>query len=254
MLLVDTKFPPASDWLKKWLDKNIDKPVTMVVNTHYHYDHTLGNPNYPQAKIYAHKTVPELMNVYDKAWWEQHQSGYPKAENLVDAEKTLKVGTQDVVLTFPGNAHTHGDLWVYLKRGDREFVATGDLVMNGYYPFMDLSNGGVDIPGLIKTVREMAAKYPDAVFIPGHGYPMSAADVNRFADYLQSLSDSVAAARAEGLSEDQAVKNIDLGKWGFSGLPSYHNGKLCLGNAENNIRWVYQIQAGNAAPWPNCAF
>jgi len=254
VLLVDTKFPPASDWLKKWLDKNIDKPVSMVVNTHYHYDHTFGNPNYPQAKIYAHKTVPELMNVYDKEWWEQHRSGYPKAENLVDAQETLKVGTQDVVVTFPGNAHTHGDLWVYLKRGDREFVATGDLVMNGYYPFMDLSNGGVDIPGLIKTVREMAAKYPDAVFIPGHGNPMSAADVNRFADYLQSLSDSVAAARASGLSEDQAVKNIDLGKWGLSGLPSYHKGKLCLGSAENNIRWVYQIQAGTAAPWPNCAF
>jgi glyoxylase-like metal-dependent hydrolase (beta-lactamase superfamily II) len=254
VMLVDTKFPPASDWLKKWLDKNIDKPVTMVVNTHYHYDHTLGNPNYPQAKIYAYKTVPDLMNTYDKAWWGEHPGGYPKAENLVDAEKTLKVGAQDVVLTFPGNAHTHGDLWVYLKRGDREFVATGDLVMNGYYPFMDLSSGGVDVPGLIETVREMAAKYPNAVFIPGHGNPMSAADVNRFADYLETLNTSVAQARTGGLSEDQAVKNIDLGKWGLHWLPSYHQGKLCVSTAENNIRWVYQIQGGNPTPWPNCAF
>jgi glyoxylase-like metal-dependent hydrolase (beta-lactamase superfamily II) len=253
VLLVDTKFPPASDWLKKWLANNIEGPVTMVVNTHYHYDHTQGNPNYPGARIYAYKTVPDLMLANDREWWDKH-GGVPQPENLVDGMKTIKAGSQDVVLTYPGSAHTHGDLWVYLRRGDKEIVVTGDLVMNGYYPFLDLSSGGVDLPGLITTARGLASKYPNAVFLPGHGPVASAADVNRFADYLQSLSDSVAAARASGLSEDQAVKNIDLGKWGLSSLPSYHKGKLCLGNAENNIRWVYEIQAGTAAPWPNCAF
>jgi glyoxylase-like metal-dependent hydrolase (beta-lactamase superfamily II) len=253
VLLVDTKFPPASDWLKNWLAKNIDGPVTMVVNTHYHYDHTQGNSNYPGARIYAYKTVPDLMRANDREWWDQH-GGVPQPENLVDGVKTIKAGSQDVVLTYPGSAHTHGDLWVYLRRGDKEIIVTGDLVMNGYYPFMDLSSGGVDLPGLIATVRGLAGKYPNAVFLPGHGPVASAADVNRFADYLQSLYDSVAAARAGGLSEDQAVKNIDLGKWGLSGLPSYHKGKLCLGNAENNIRWVYEIQAGAPAPWSNCAF
>ena len=167
---------------------------------------------------------------------------------------TLKVGAQDVVLTFPGNAHTHGDLWVYLRRGDKEIVATGDLVFHTYYPFMDLKKGGIDIPGLINAVRTIAGKYPNAVFLPGHGPVATAADLNRYADYLQTLSDSVAQARASGLTEDQAVSTIDLSKWGLSKLPSSHEGKLCWATAEMNIRWVYQIQAGTMLEKEDCIF
>jgi glyoxylase-like metal-dependent hydrolase (beta-lactamase superfamily II) len=254
VLVVDTKFPPASDWLKKWLAKNVDKPVTMVVDTHYHYDHTQGNTNYPDAKIYAYKTVPDLMRTNDATWWNEHPGGVPKTENLVDGTATLKVGAQDVVLTFPGNAHTHGDLWVYLRRGDKEIVATGDLVFNTYYPFMDLKQGGMDIPGLINAIRTIAGKYPNAVFLPGHGPVASAADLNRYADYLQALSDSVAQARGAGLTEDQAVSTIDLRKWGLSKLPSSHEGKLCWATAEMNIRWVYQIQAGTMLERQDCTF
>jgi len=254
VLVVDTKFPPASDWLKKWLAKNVDKPVTMVVDTHYHYDHTHGNTNYPEARVYAYKTVPDLMRTNDPAWWNEHPGGVPKTENLVDGTATLKVGAQDVVLTYPGNAHTHGDLWVYLRRGDKEIVATGDLVFHTYYPFMDLKKGGIDIPGLINAVRTIAGKYPNAVFLPGHGPVAAAADLNRYADYLQGLYDSVAQARGVGLTEDQAVSTIDLSKWGLSKLPSSHDGKLCWATAEMNIRWVYQIQAGTLLEKEDCIF
>lgn len=252
VLVVDTKFPPASDWLKKWLAKNVDKPVTMVVDTHYHYDHTQGNTNYPDARVYAYKTVPDLMRTNDPAWWNEHPGGVPKAENLVDGMATLKVGAQDVVLTFPGNAHTHGDLWVYLRRGDKEIVATGDLVFHTYYPFMDLKHGGIDIPGLINAVRTIAGKYPNATFLPGHGPVATAADLNRYADYLQALSDSVAQARATGLTEDQAASTIDLSKWGLSKLPSSHGWKLCWATAETNIRWVYRLQTGTQLSKEDC--
>lgn len=242
VLVVDTKFPPASDWLRNWIAKNIDAPVTTVVDTHYHYDHTEGNTNYPNAKIYAYRTVPGLMKNRDGEWWTQHQNGIPN--NLVDETAVLKVGAQDIVLTYPGNAHTHGDLWVYLRRGDKEIIATGDLVFNTYYPFMDLGEGGIDIPGLIKAVRFIAGKYPNATFLPGHGPVATAADLIRYADYLQSLYDSVAEARKQGLSEDQAVAKIDLSKWNLSRLPSYHGGTLSWATAEMNVRWVYRIQSG----------
>lgn len=250
LLLLDPKFPPASGWLRKRIADHIGSPVTMIVNTHYHYDHTQGNLEFPGARIFAFQTVPELMRKRDGDWWKNNQQGMPT--ELVQGTQTIKVGSQEVVLNYSGPAHTHGDLWAYLRRGDKEIVATGDLVFNHYYPMMDLGEGGQDLPGLIKVVRLLASRYPNAVFVPGHGPLANASDVNRYADYLQFLYDSVAQARQRGMTEDQAVSSIDLSRWGLSRLPTYHNDKLCWSTAEMNIRWVYQIEAGTLQQREDC--
>ena len=159
------------------------------------------------------------------------------------------------MLTHPGPAHTQGDLWAYLRTGDKEIVATGDLVFHTYYPMMDLLEGGINIPGLINAVRTMASKHPNATFVPGHGPIATAADLNNYADYLQFLYDSVAQARQSGLTEDQAVSRIDLSKWNLTKLPTFHGGHLCWATAETNIRWVYQIQSGDKSkPREDCTF
>ncbi|HKY27216.1 MAG TPA: MBL fold metallo-hydrolase, partial [Pyrinomonadaceae bacterium] len=252
LLLVDTKFPPASGWLRKRIGNKIGSPVTMVINTHYHYDHTEGNTDYPGARIYAYKSVPDLMRKRDPDWWNAHPSGIPNQP--VDGTANLKVGSQDIVVTHPGPGHTQGDLWVYLRRGDKEIVATGDLVFHTYYPFMDLGEGGMDLQGLINAVRTMANKYPNAEFVPGHGPIARAADLHNYANYLQFLSDSVAKARQQGLTEDQTVNSVDLSKWNLSKLPSFHGGHLCWATAEMNIRWVYQLQAGTRIDRQDCTF
>src|SRR5947209_1106100 len=47
VLLVDTKFPPGSDLLHERITKEIGAPVNLIVNTHYHYDDTEDNVDYP---------------------------------------------------------------------------------------------------------------------------------------------------------------------------------------------------------------
>ena len=253
LMVLDTKFPPASDWLRKRLSNEFNERVNIVVNTHYHYDHTQGNTNYPNAKIYAYKTVPELMMKRDPDWWKDHQAGVPT--ELVNNTRAFKVGNQEVFLFYPGPAHTHGDLFAYLRRGDKDIVATGDLVFHTYYPMMDLLEGGIDLPGLIQAVRMLAAKYPNATFVPGHGPIATANDLNHYADYLQFLWDSVAQARRSGWTEEQAVERIDLSQWNLSRLPTFHGGHLCWATAEINIRWVYQIQSGDTNnPRQDCTF
>jgi glyoxylase-like metal-dependent hydrolase (beta-lactamase superfamily II) len=252
LLVLDTKFPPAAGWLSDRVGDDYGR-ANVVVNTHYHYDHTQGNTDYPGARIYAQRVVPELMRQFDNDWWKDHAAGVPT--ELVDTEARVRVGSQEVLLTHPGTAaHTRGDLWAYLRRGDKEIVATGDLVFHTFYPFMDLSPGGMDIGGLISAVRGLAARYPGATFVPGHGPVATAADLNRYADYLQSLNDEVARARAEGLTEDQAAERIDLSRWNLSKLPSFHGGHLCWATAETNVRWVYQLQAGTRQPREDCTF
>jgi glyoxylase-like metal-dependent hydrolase (beta-lactamase superfamily II) len=251
VLVVDPKFPPASGWLRKWVGGHVDAPVTHVVNTHYHYDHTEGNTDYPGARIFAQRAVPELMMKYDAEFWGKHRGGVPT--NLVDDAGTVKVGGVEVALTYPGRAHTQGDLWVYLRKGGREIVVTGDLFMNGYYPFIDLDEGGTNVAGMIATLRTLAGRYPEATFLPGHGPAARSGDVLNYVSYLEALDRAVADARRRGLSEDEAAASIDLSRWRLSRLPSFHNGQLCWATAENNVRWVYQLQSGRI-PKGHCTF
>jgi len=181
VLLVDTKFPPGSETLQKWIAKNVKHPVTKIIDTHYHYDHTQGNILYPDAQIFAQKNVPDLMRLRDNSWWKEHENGIPSEKNLIDQTSSLKVGNQEITLHYPGIAHTHGDLYVYLPK--QNIVATGDLFFNTYYPFFDTGKGGVSIPKMILAIRNIADKYPNAVFMPGHGSIANANDLRRYADY-----------------------------------------------------------------------
>jgi glyoxylase-like metal-dependent hydrolase (beta-lactamase superfamily II) len=241
VLLVDTKFPPGSRALHDWLDANVRPPVTKVINTHYHYDHTQGNVLYPDARIYAHRRAKQLMKERDGDWWADRGSGLP-VETFHDGEQTLLVGSTEVVVTHTGAGHTEGDVWLYLPK--HNIFMTGDLVFHTYYPLFDPGEGGADIAPMARIVRELADKHPDARFLPGHGPLATAADLLRYADYLEHLDSEVKKARAKGLSEDQAAKEIDLSDWRLKRLPSFppHSPYLEVSSAGHDIRWAYQVQ------------
>lgn len=242
VLVVDPKFPPGSSWFRELISKDSASKITKIVNTHYHFDHTEGNIEFPGASIFAYKTASELMMLRDGSWWSKHQAGLPQPENSIETTRTLEVGDQQVVLTHPGNAHTHTDLVVYLSKEGKEIVATGDIVFHGYYPFFDLSEGGADLSGLVRTIRDLANQHPNAVFVPGHGSLATAVDLVHLADYLEYLYDAVARVRAQGLTEDEAVNRIDVRNWDLSILPIFHYGQY-WSTASSNIRSVYRLQA-----------
>lgn len=122
-LLVDTKFSPGSGTLHHWIEKEQKLRVTTIVNTHHHYDHTRGNALYPQARIIAYRTAPELMRERpkDAEWCREHPFAVPSIfvdETNRDAASamTLQVGGTEVRLFHPGVGHTHGDLCVVLPK------------------------------------------------------------------------------------------------------------------------------------------
>jgi cyclase len=240
-LVVDTKFPPGSEVLRRWISHHVQSPVKIIVNTHYHYDHTEGNSLYPDADRVAFRETPVPMKKFDDDWWSAHARGVPT--NLMDDSRVLHVGSIEVQLTHPMAAHTSGDLWVYLPK--QGVIATGDLVFHGYYPFMDQPEGGTSIPGMIAIVRELARDYPNARFMPGHGAMATAADLRTYADYLEALNRAVIAAHAGGLSAEAAASRIDLSSWHLSILPSFHHKKMVWATAVNDVRWAYFLSSSS---------
>lgn len=245
VLLVDPKFPPFSHRLRGWIARNIDAPVTQVVNTHYHYDHSLGNALYPQATIHSQSNVPDLLLASDNEfsdpdWWRNHRSAIPG--DRVNRKRRLTVGTQKVELQSVGPAHTHGDLIVYLPEHD--IVATGDIGWNGFRPFIDASEGGASPRNWIRTLRRLVKDYPQATFVPGHGPLATPRDLSGFADYLEALYQAVESAIEAGFSDNEMVRSIDLSAWQLRRMPSFFRGTLQWATLERNIRAVYRILTG----------
>ena len=61
-MLVDTKLPGWGAAIIDELKEITDKPVTMIVNTHTHFDHVGGNTEFPATvDIVAHENTASLM-------------------------------------------------------------------------------------------------------------------------------------------------------------------------------------------------
>ena len=237
VLLVDSKFPPGSDVLARWLRKHSSSPVTKLVNTHYHYDHAQGNQNYPSATIYAHESVPELMRAQDGEYWSRHFTSVPTVK-VPSGGQSLRVGSTEVELHHPGPAHTQGDLIVYLPQ--HKVLATGDLFFHTYYPYFDLSKAGVSLSGLIGAIESIASRFPDAKVVPGHGPVTTSAELRAYGQYLSDLRERVRLALARGLSEDVTAAEL-APTLRRSVLPSFHGGHISWATAESNVRCVYQL-------------
>ncbi|WP_033344069.1 MBL fold metallo-hydrolase [Catenuloplanes japonicus] len=237
-VLVDTKFGPGAVALHRWVDRRLGLPVRAVVNTHFHYDHTQGNARYPGAEVWAHTAVPDLMRERDGAWWRDRQGALPT--RLVTAAAELDVDGTTLQLRHPGVAHTHGDLYVHID-GAPEIVATGDLLFHAHYPFLDTGPGGAAPAAWIEALRRLARDHPDAIFVPGHGPLAVAADLHRYADYLERLHTAAEHAHASRTGRAEFLRRYAVRVPDRSILPSVHGPGLRWATSRTSAGWVYDL-------------
>ena len=119
---------------------------------------------------------------------------------------------RDICLYYYGYAHTRGDAVVYLP--GEKIVMTGDVLESGV-PMMRTAYP-VEWPGVLESINKLDWN----TVIPGHGGVQHSRDtINGFTAYLQDLVTQVKQAAAKGLTADQAVKAVDLGK--YSKMPNF---------------------------------
>jgi cyclase len=206
--MIDTQMghiAPALDEAQKAVSDGAE--VRLVLNTHLHGDHVLGNAYFAErgALIMAHSSVRErLMNPSPNAVTgntpEPLSGGFLPVIGIPgDSEITLNGHTARIHYT--PDAHTDGDLWVHFVEAD--IIHTGDLLFSGMYPFIDLDNGGT-VDGMIAGMEAIAgAAGPETRIIPGHGGLSTREDLLASIAMLTAARDAVAALVAEGLSLDE---------------------------------------------------
>ncbi|MCX6578266.1 MAG: MBL fold metallo-hydrolase [Candidatus Aminicenantes bacterium] len=178
--------------------------VRVLVNTHWHSDHTDGNKALgPGAVIIAHENVrtllakdQTLMGGQTKALPANALPGVTFSDKL-----TVYAGGEAIRLVHFPHAHTDGDTVVFLD--GLKVVHMGDMFFNGMFPFLDVANGG-DIDGWVRQLDIILGALPaDTKIIPGHGPLAGIADLKAFRDMLAASADLVRKQMKAGKTMDE---------------------------------------------------
>src|SRR5438477_7718296 len=206
IVMIDDHFAPLAPKIPAALEGIADKPVRFIINTHYHGDHTAGNPDFSKlGTIIAQENVRKRLAAGTAITLFKHNT--PPAGNgmlpiiTFDDQLTVHLNGEDIrAIHFPAG-HTDGDSVIFFPKAN--VVHMGDDFVTYGYPFVDIENGG-SVSGMIAGCEKVLASVPaDAKFIPGHGPLSTADDVRVFITMLKDTRAAVVASVAKKLTPAQ---------------------------------------------------
>lgn len=190
-----------------------DDPVTVVVDTHGHFDHAYGNRIFRPATIWGQAgCVPFLERTGEarKAAIAADEPGLAAEldeividppDRTFEREATIEVGGREVVLRFLGRGHTDHDAVITVPGTD--VVWAGDLLENGAVPFFG-DGYPIDWPATAAAI--VALVDPDrGVVVPGHGDHAGIAFARSQAASFAALADLAERVHAGQITTDDAV-------------------------------------------------
>jgi glyoxylase-like metal-dependent hydrolase (beta-lactamase superfamily II) len=162
IVIVDDEFLPLADKIEAALKGITDKPVKVVLNTHWHGDHTGGNQHFGEkAPIVAQENVRKRLAAGGKTRFGETKPAEKTALPVITFENDVSVhlnGEDIHAIHFP-NGHTDGDSVIFFKQSN--VVHMGDDFFNGgMFPFIDIDSGG-SVQGMIAGDEKVLAEVPD---------------------------------------------------------------------------------------------
>ena len=202
ILIIDDQFERMAPAIRGALEElNAGDELKWVLNTHFHGDHTGGNPVFGKlAPIVAHENVrvrlaqgKDLTNKEERA---------PLPVVTYSDGVSIHFNGEEVRLKHYPTGHTDSDTVVFFTGSN--VVHMGDHFFNGRFPFIDLTGGG-DVEQYIANVKAVLDEIDNETqIIAGHG-PM--ANKQDMADWIAGVEESVEIIR-EGAEAGKSAKDI----------------------------------------------
>jgi cyclase len=246
VILIDTTSSPAEiKALFEAVGVNSDE-VRLVINTHFHSDHTWGNQVFT-CPILAHRSCLERMQSGLKNEWspealqsylsDLEKTDPKKADDFCKTMKELRITLPNQVFEerFDGElggvnyevihlgGHTPDLSVVWLP--ERRVLFASDLIFQGRYPYIFDSN----IPAWITRLRHLM-EFKALAIIPGHGVMSGESEINALCDYLQETWDLTHEHIRQGHSPDEIAADPAYPRFAEQKYERLH---------QANIRYMY---------------
>ena len=150
--LVDTKIRGYGQDILAEVRAITDKPVTTIINTHTHWDHSGANTEFPDTiEFVAHENTARHMASQDcddgagfeggsikncEAFTGENRKYLPKT--TFSTQRTLFSGADQIDLYYFGRGHTDGDTFVVFRAA--RTMHAGDMFARKGLPYIDAGN------------------------------------------------------------------------------------------------------------------
>lgn len=211
-------------------------PVKLVINTHIHDDHWLGNNYFTEQgirvlgtddfKVSADMSEPTRMQTYISS--EAYAKTKPTLPSeMISSDTNLTIGNQELQLLIAKHkAHTVKDMVVFLPKS--KVLIAADLVFNDRLP----SVRGGDINGWLSALDDLD-KLGATHVVGGHGNRTDKDAARMTREYFTQMRSEIRSAIAEGLGIDDTIKKVSM--------ESYKKYKLYEGTHRHNVESSYRI-------------
>ena len=214
-IAVDAQFPDTAKACVEGLQQKSPKGIQMLINTHYHGDHTGGNSAFrPVVKtIVQQERCAKLHKDFTTKNNTAANQAY--ADITFGESWSATLGDEKVWGFYYGPGHTGGDAVIVFEKAN--VVHMGDLMFNRLHPRVDRP-GGASIKNWMSLLERVAKKHKDATFIFGHAKPGlavtgAAQELLHLRDYFTAAMDHVQKGIRAGQSQEQIT--------GIEALPKF---------------------------------
>ena len=230
--LVDSKLPGFGPTILERIKTVTDKPVTRLINTHTHGDHTGSNNAFgATVESIVHENARASMAKMPEFSGTNTQF-LPK--RTYKDKLTIGSGKDQIDLYHFGRGHTNGDTFVVFTA--LRTMHAGDMFAWKALPFVDTANGGSVVQQPESLAKAAAVANVDTL-IPGH---IPVGSINDLKEYAAFTRDFVVFARASikaGKTADQAAAEYKVNPR-FKGYVASLN--PAFGGALANMKIAYQ--------------
>jgi glyoxylase-like metal-dependent hydrolase (beta-lactamase superfamily II) len=200
VIVTDPINAAAAQWLKDEIATRFNKPISYLIYSHDHVDHSSGGEVFDAATVVAH----------DNAKTDIISENRPTAvPNLTFSENlTIELGGKVVELSYLGRSHS--DNMIVMNFPEERVLFAVDFIPVKTVAWKTLTDAY--IPDWIEALKKVESMDFD-ILMPGHGKPGTKADVTAFREYMEELHGAVLTGVQAGKSLEELKRDIKLPKY-----------------------------------------